>query len=241
MNRSLDIPVLQLGDIQLTRVESILYLGVYLDEDLSWRTQVNHVSNKISKANGVLRRLKHCLPPRILKILYFTLINSHLNYALLAWGFKIKRIELLQKQSIRIITNSTFLSHTDRLFKSMGILKVEDIFNLKQLLFYKKFLLGSLPSSISSIIKKQDTNLRSCHSYFFLRPPIMARTENAKLCLRYSLPKFINGFDFDFISSLEEISLHTVKIKFKQKTLLSYNEECSIINCFVCNPNAWLT
>ena len=143
----------------------------------------------------------------------------------------------MQKKSIRIITNSAFLAHTDKLFKSTRILKVEDLFNLKQLLFYKKLLQGTLPTSVSSIINRQNYNLRSCHSYLFLQHPISTRTESAKLCIRHSIPKFINGFDFNFISNLKEISVHTVESRYKQIILSSYSDDCLIPNCFVCNRN----
>ena len=115
-----ELPILYFNDLPLERVQSILYLGIYLDEDLSWKSHSNHIANKISKANGILRRLKHALPQRILKSIYSTLINCHLNYGLLAWGFEIERIKTLQKQSIRIISNSHFRAHTDGLFKKNG-------------------------------------------------------------------------------------------------------------------------
>ena len=50
---------------------------------------------------GVLKRLKHTLPPRILYILYSTLILPHFNYGLILWWHDNARLHKLQKRAIR--------------------------------------------------------------------------------------------------------------------------------------------
>ena len=68
------------------KVSTVKFLGVTLDENLTFKDHVNKVTSKISKTVGVLRRL-HCqLPTNVMVKLYFTLVYSHLTYALLAWG-----------------------------------------------------------------------------------------------------------------------------------------------------------
>ena len=162
------------------------------------------------------------------------MINPYLNYGLLAWGFKIERLQKLQKQSIRIITNSNFFAHTEGLFRRMKILKIEDMFDLKQLIFYKKFLHGLLPVSLQSLLESQIYNHRQCHSSFFLKPAVKTKTEVAKLCIRHSIPEFINQFNFEFISRLRDNSISSVKNGFKELVFSSYQSECRIENCFVC-------
>ena len=53
-NRTIDI-VLQLS-----------FLGVTLDEHLSWKEHVNMVTNKLSNISGVINRLKYVFPKQIL-------------------------------------------------------------------------------------------------------------------------------------------------------------------------------
>ena len=230
-----------MNGIHFERVTSILYLGIYLDEDLSWRTHIDNTANKISKANGILRRLKFTVPLHIMKTLYYTLINPYLNYGLLAWGFKIERLQKLQKQSIRIITNSNFYAHTEGLFKRMKILKIEDMFDLKQLIFYKNFLHGDLPLSLQSLLELQNPDHRQCHSSFFLKPAIKTSTEMAKLCIRHSIPKFINQFDFEFILRLRDTSTCSIKNNFKKLVFSGNQTECRIENCFDCGQDSYLS
>ena len=57
-----------------------------LNENLTFKDRVNKVTSNISKSVGVMRRL-HCqLPVNEMVKLYYSLVYSHLTYALLAWG-----------------------------------------------------------------------------------------------------------------------------------------------------------
>ena len=237
------MPVLKLDNKVLERVNEFLYLGTYVDEDLTWEPHINYISNKISKNIGILKRLKYTVPKDILKTLYFSLINPYINYSILAWGFNMDRIEKLQKQAIRVITDSYYLQHTNNLFQQLKILKIEDIFELKQILFYHKFLNNTLPISISEILTSQPENLRACHTAFFLKPAIRANTEAAKQCIRHSIPELINKYnnlDLDdkyskaFIENISVKSPACVKKLFKEKTFLTYTSECTDEKCYPC-------
>ena len=109
------------------------------------------------------------------------------------------------------------------------------MYNLKQLIFYSKFLNNELPKSISNILTKQIGTRRLCHTAYFLKPPRKANTENAKLCIRYSIPNLINNFDKTFILKLPDISRLTIKKNFKKVTMPKYPSVCDIPQCFICN------
>ena len=185
---------------------------------------------------GILKRLKHTVPKNVLKIIYHWLITPHLNYGILLWGFNLDRIEKLQKQAIRIITRSYFLAHTSNLFKQTKILKIEDIFKLKQILFYHKFVINKLPYSIENILTKQLENRRACHAAFFLKPPAKVNTESAKQCIRYSIPTLINNYhDRNFIESIHSLSVLSIKNHFKKMSFENYSFYCSELNCYPCS------
>ena len=70
----------------LTKVSTVKFLGVTLYENLTSKDHVNKVTSNISKSVGVMRRL-HCqLPANVIVKLYYSLVYTHLTYALLAWG-----------------------------------------------------------------------------------------------------------------------------------------------------------
>ena len=62
------------------------FLGVILDNKLTWHAHIKHISSKISKSVAILSMLKDTFPKHILKMLYFTLVHSYFNYCNLIWG-----------------------------------------------------------------------------------------------------------------------------------------------------------
>ena len=171
---------------------------------------------------------------QILTIIYNSLINPYLHYCILTWGSNTERLLTLQKRAVRSITNSHILAHTDNLYKDLKISKIDDILKQHQFTFYHKFLNNNLPKCISNIISKQDSQIRSCHSSFFLKPPVRVRTESAKTCVRHSIPSLINNYDRTFIENLHSISLPCLKKQFKKKTIENYHFECTDQFCYPC-------
>ena len=78
-----------------------IFLGITLDESLTWKNHIGLIKNKISKTIGVFYRLPKTFPEEILATLYNSLIASHLSYGILAWGIVATRLEKLQKKAIR--------------------------------------------------------------------------------------------------------------------------------------------
>ena len=65
---------------------SIKFLGIYIDESLSWKPHISHVNSKISRALFSIKQLKNTFPSSSLRTLYFALIHPHIMYGNLAWG-----------------------------------------------------------------------------------------------------------------------------------------------------------
>ena len=83
------------------------YLGVHIDENLNWKTQLNEVAKKLRRANGIISKLRHFLPLKTMVQVYHALFQSHINYGLQIWAqnlLKKKQILCLQKSAIRLMT-----------------------------------------------------------------------------------------------------------------------------------------
>ena len=138
-----------------------------------------YISNKIKKGIFALNQVKNILSTETLKMLYFSLIHSHLIYCLEVWGnsSSVNKIFKLQKKAVRIIYKQSYRSHTEPLFKLSGILKVKDLYESKLLLFaydYKnnvlpKSFINFFPNRNLSRITRQSNNInitipRTCFS-----------------------------------------------------------------------------
>ena len=99
-----------------------MFLGVILDENLSWKSHLSYLANKILKSISVIHKASFCLPLESLRILYFSMIYPYLQYCAIVWGLtyppSIRRIEIFQKRAIR--DNSAFDAPTGPIFKKLG-------------------------------------------------------------------------------------------------------------------------
>ena len=70
----------------IERTTSIKFLGILLDEHLSWKNHISVVENKVSKNIGVSHKAKNIFTKGGLKTLYFSFVQSYLSYGNIAWG-----------------------------------------------------------------------------------------------------------------------------------------------------------
>ena len=78
------IPQLNLNEQIIERVTDFNFLGLTIDQHLTWNGPVQKISNKISRSLGIMCKLKRFLPQNILRILYNSLILPHLQYRILS-------------------------------------------------------------------------------------------------------------------------------------------------------------
>ena len=96
--------------INNTEIELIHeFLGIRLDEQLSFKYQIAHIRGKVA-------------------IIYNSLIKPHIEYGAAIWGPKvtttmIKPLITLKKKAIRNICNTAYNSHTEALKKTLNFLQ----------------------------------------------------------------------------------------------------------------------
>ena len=156
-----DIPNLKINGSDIERVSEFNFLGLTINEFMSWNSHSKKVSNKVSRVLGIMNRLKRFLPFSALRLMYQSLENCHLQFCILAWGYECKRVYNLQKKAIRIMTASKYNAPTEPLFKQLNIMKVEDSFELQCLKFYYKFKTNTLPAFFDNIF----TRISDIHPY----------------------------------------------------------------------------
>ena len=131
-----DIPCLMINNTLIERVTEFNFLGLTVNEYMNWNSHVQKIANKISRTLGVMNRLKRYLPISAMKLMYDSLILSHLQFGITNWGFEWDLISKLQKRALRIMTNSGYNAHTEPLFKQLYLLKVKDIFDVQCMKFW---------------------------------------------------------------------------------------------------------
>ena len=92
---------------EILRVQQTKFLGVIIDEKLSWQPHIDHLLKKLACCTGTLNRIKDNIPAHLHKDLYHTLFESHLSYGITVWGDlsqnKVTPLFISQKKCIRIL------------------------------------------------------------------------------------------------------------------------------------------
>lgn len=224
-------------------VSSFTYLGLILDEHLSWNNHIAMITSKISRVSGVLQRLKYIYPLNILKIIYNSLFTPHINYGIFVWGTHVNQLSKYQKKAIRAITNSDYIAHTEPLLKNLSILKVEDMYTLKLLKFLHNLSHNNLPPYFS----EYNPHLVKLETPYYLRThplPVPAITHvYAESSLIYQLVKLKNAVTLNNKLIIDKIENRTHShqgfSKYVTTSILrGYSYDCILLHCRTCNRNA---
>jgi len=194
--QTLDLSI-RIDNNNIECVKETVFLGVILDEHLSWKPHILSVSRKISKSIGIIYKSSFCLPKTSLRSLYYGLVYPYLIYCVSVWGStyhcNLSRVIILQKKIIRIICKVSFDSHTEVLFKEQEILKFSDIYLYQIGKFMYLFKRGLLPNyfremfTLTSQIHSHNTRNSNL---FYIFP---CRTNIRKFSIRFQGPKLFNS------------------------------------------------
>ena len=72
---------------KIDRVKEVRFLGVIVDEKLNWSAHIKTLKSKKSRYIGILCKIKKLLPIQAKMQIFQSLIQSHLNYCSIVWGF----------------------------------------------------------------------------------------------------------------------------------------------------------
>ena len=184
-----------------------------------------------------MKRIKRFISSGTLRTIYNSLILPHLHYAILAWGFSNSRVFKLQKRAVRIICGAKYNAHTDPLFKTLSLLKIQDIFILQCAKFYFKFTKKQLPEYFryffrrnSDIHEHNTRNRNSLHLFNY-------NNSTTRNCIRFHIPNLIKNLPMTVTAKVNTHSLPGFSNYLKRYLISKYEIECSIANCYICNRN----
>ena len=144
----------------------------------NWSKHISTVKTKMARYIGIIYKLKHVLPLKARIQIFQSMVQSHLNYCSLIWGFAAKsNIELLfrnQKKAMRAVMpgyvnyfykEGKIPTHTKESFYKYNILTIHGIIIKNALIFMHKIkhFPELLPKSIRETIPENAPTLNSAH------------------------------------------------------------------------------
>ena len=156
---------IEVDDVKLTTVSSTKFLGVWIDNKLSWNFHVKKLLLKIKRNVHLLRTGKRMLNVHAKKLVYFAHIQSHLTYCLTVWGnmvctSQLKKLEGVQEKCADLIRKGS--KPADH-----GILTVRQLIELENCKFGYKLINGDLPTAIvkCTLTDTKGGSLLKTHQY----------------------------------------------------------------------------
>jgi hypothetical protein len=202
---------------KLDTVEISKFLGVIIDNKLSWKEHCLYTSKKLSKSIAILSLAKKYLNPKTMLQLYYSFIFPYLLYCNLAWGkaadSTLWPIYRNQKIALRII------SGTPRRNSTIPYCKLHQIFRLPSIhknsigIFMFKSQNGLFPDIFNDFFTKNN----ELHTYH-TRNAANLRAPTIKTQIG---SKFIRNTGVSFWNNLENSITSNLKIGSYKKVLKS--------------------
>jgi hypothetical protein len=213
-----------LDNIKILRTEKAKFLGVIIDENLSWKNHITYIKGKISKNIGIINRLKYRVSEGILLSLYDTLVLPYLNYCNIVWAnnktTRLQPLVLLQKRAMRLITTSAHNAHTIPLFSKLNRLTLVDMNKL----LIATFMFRSHTKSLPNIFSGYFCSNASIHGHFTRNSSKLhishARTDVRRFQIRIYGPKLWNSIDPAIIN--KSFNWRAFKHRYKKYLLSQY-------------------
>ena len=135
------IPTLVLNETILTETNQTKFLGITIDQHLSWDFHVKHLTNKLNSSIYIIRRISQTCEYYSALSAYHSLFISHINYGIALWGGSsvgnLTKIFKLQKRVLRFILNLNYHEPLKQYFIQNKLLTVPCLYILSVLLLVK--------------------------------------------------------------------------------------------------------
>lgn len=135
---------LKINGDSLNQVTVVKYLGLYIDQHLSWSNHIQCLTKKISPVIGILYKISYIIPSHIKRIIYYSLIHSHLQYLSIVWGnayhVHLEYLKRLQNKAIKNIYNLPRLTPTITLYKNANIMNIATLTTYETCLMVQNYV-----------------------------------------------------------------------------------------------------
>ena len=117
---------------KIERVEYIKYLGILIDQRLTWKAHLDYVTKKVRKLIHKFYELRNVMLIKMLKMVYFSLVESIISYGIVTWGSAsasaMSSLLIAQKYIIKIIMFKNRGFSTELLFKESNLLTLGQLY-----------------------------------------------------------------------------------------------------------------
>ena len=160
-----------LGGISIPQVTSTKFLGMWIDQSLTWKEHVSKTILKLKSRTNLLHMGKKFLTTHALRIVYFAQIHSVLTYGIVMRGSmlsqaNLKKLQRIQNTCVKIVDNSNKSIRVCG-YKNQKVLTVSQTIRFELAKLWHKHQLKILPVKLSETMALDQNNqsLHKVHRY----------------------------------------------------------------------------
>ena len=221
------VPDIYFNGSIIQRVSCVKYLGMYIDDKLSFVPQVNDVCTRLSRFQGITYSLAPFIPQNILLNLYNSLIYPIFTQHIIIWGclpqIHVNKITVVINNILRNIlrvhrgVNNIPLVSTNYLYNTLGLLKFTDTYKL----FILKFIHLVFYDRVDLFIDNFSEWLPQGYTTRNRRINLpVVRTEVEKRSVIFQCCRLIQSLPEDLLQPQSKSSLN---VKFRKFAISKYN------------------
>lgn len=203
------------------KVNNFKYLGVIMNNTLGWQDHIEYLCTKISKAAGAMYRLKNKAPTTVLKLIYNSLVDSHLRFGIMSWGSArstaLKALKTVQNRIIRMLCSNSL--SLDEAYKQLNVLPLEKLHQLELAKFIYYIQIRKTPKMfhnyVTPINHNYSTRSRINGDYRLYQP----RTELGKTLINFQAVKYWNSLPKHLTAERHSGTSQQFKSKLKEYLL----------------------
>jgi len=179
-------PTVSINNVQINRVNEAKFLGVILEEKLTWSSHIKALKVKMARYVGIMYRIRSHIPLKVRVQIFHSFVQSHLNFCSLVWGFAarshINSLFSQQKKGMRAVMpghvnyfykDGILPSSTKASFNNLSVLTVHGIIASNAVNFMNKIFNfpNQLPKNVLATIPENapsrltGTDHESCQTW----------------------------------------------------------------------------
>lgn len=160
--------------VSIKRVDSTKYLGIIIDNKLSWQGHIEKTADRIRKLSWLFKHLRHVADTKLLTYIYMTLAQSVVLYCLPIWGGSAKtrfiELERAQRAILKIMFFKKRQFSTGSLYELANVLSVRKLYVLNCVLRrHKKLIYDKKLSNKRNAFRVFNSNWSICRTTFMMK------------------------------------------------------------------------
>jgi len=205
----------------LEEVQVIKYLGVMIDNKLSWLPQIERIMKKIVPLMGRLKRIRSKFNKRIINILYHSHILGTIRYCMNTWSmcpeYAKSKVEKLMKKALKILHKLEPRTESELVFRMADQLNLHTLIFIEKAKLIYKILHNQAKNNFNIVRRNQVTSVTTRQSHSLHIPT--SRTDKHKYGTVVTSLKIFNSLP----SEIREIP-NLKKFQSKLKTFAKENQ-----------------